>query len=224
MHKNWIVVTLALLSLAAAFFPLHPSDRSVSRSNLERRALARSEADLSEGTTQADRTLATAPAPRSSERLPSDDNHATRALHGAAGASALSVSRLQEPVAQAPQPRPVDAFERPVELDEMFSAEAQDSAWAPSAEDTIRLKLDEHPADASTLQSVECRTLLCRIEVKHEDGAAYARFLTSAFKDSATRVWAGDALSEGRPDAIAGGVVSVSYLAREGEPMPMVGD
>lgn len=72
---------------------------------------------------------------------------------------------------------------------------------------------------SSTVSAVECRGELCRIEVDHADGNAAESFVARAFQHAPTEVWNGASFTSTQPSG-NGRLVTVTYLAPEGAPLP----
>jgi hypothetical protein len=112
---------------------------------------------------------------------------------------------------------PTEPKDMPAALESAFAEEAADPGWSSEAERTVQQKLLRVTPRASDVRSIECRSSMCRIETTHRDAGDYERFVLSAFKDPESQVWNGNAFSTSLRLDDRGGVVSVSYLAREGE-------
>ena len=131
------------------------------------------------------------------------------------------------PAVQQPSPLVAPAALRVSEervgqrIQEYFSEERPDTAWARNAEhvaeDSVRAALP----DRSLLRSVECHASLCRIETEHGDGELSNTFVRTAFMTPGRQVWNAAFLSMRDVDPADGKVVAVTYLAREGMELPM---
>jgi hypothetical protein len=107
---------------------------------------------------------------------------------------------------------------------EVFESESRDAAWADSAQRFVADRLKTTVAAGSTVESVECRASMCRIETVHSDRSSYDHFVRSAFMNPSTSLWNApefSTLSEGRSEG--GPYHVVSYLAREGRTLPSLG-
>lgn len=139
---------------------------------------------------------------------------ATRGAEGAAQ-QPTAVAELDPSLTPEP-PEPQLPGEH---IESVFADQPIDAAWANVAEGRIEQKLRAELPGAK-LQSIECHASLCRLETVHTDQGAYGQFLSAAFKDPDKRIWLGDAFSAEPTEGAQGELVVVSYLAREGEPLP----
>jgi hypothetical protein len=117
------------------------------------------------------------------------------------------------------KPAPVSPREAFAGVRAAFDAQPTDRAWAPGAEQTLRGKVsDVLPAGAS-LRSAECRTSMCRVEVKLATDQDRRRFRASAFTELETHVWDGPfrmgPLNEDDPSDPS----VVAYLYKPGQPL-----
>ncbi|WP_437669358.1 hypothetical protein [Sorangium sp. So ce131] len=106
-------------------------------------------------------------------------------------------------------------------LQDVFAGEGIDAQWTAAARETARDKLSAALPDSSSLRSLECRSSMCRIETEHADLEQFQRFVQGAFMDPQKKPWNGGFFAMPVSDPSDGKVVVVSYLAREGEPLPM---
>jgi hypothetical protein len=128
----------------------------------------------------------------------------------------------------APPQAPLGPKERPTieledatdEIERVFLGEGSDPTWSRQTERTVKEKLMVSLPEASAVRSIECRSSMCRIETSFRDAETYEHFAQSAFKDPATQIWNGGAYSTSLGTDDRGGMVIVSYLAREGEDLP----
>ncbi|WP_437308509.1 hypothetical protein [Sorangium sp. So ce388] len=119
------------------------------------------------------------------------------------------------------EPRTVDMGEVSERLQDTFAQEGTDAQWTARASETARDKLSSVLPERSSLRSVECRSSMCRIETEHDDLAQFQQFVQGAFMDPQKKPWNGGFFALPVSDPDTGKVVVVSYLAREGEPLPM---
>ena len=104
---------------------------------------------------------------------------------------------------------PAEAVE--VAVEGRFADESVESAWADAQELQLTQKRHEILAEASIVQSVECRTTLCRARISGT--ADTEKTLEEAFH-GADPIWKGQALVQ--RNETAGGIVLNAYFAREG--------
>src|SRR6185312_7924965 len=100
-----------------------------------------------------------------------------------------------------------------------FTEQNADAAWAPGARHLAEQRLKATMPDGSEVRAIDCRTSLCRIETSHADMAHYQQFVRSALFDPTTSVWNAATYSSLVEDR-DGHLVVVSYVSREGEPLP----
>jgi len=121
------------------------------------------------------------------------------------------------PASAAPAPSSAEVRDR---LEGVFRAEPVDAAWSLSAVRTLDGKLGALLPARSSVRSVDCRGSLCRIETSHADVNDYRDFVQRAFLGQIELWNAGffvNVLSDPTPGQP---VVTVAYLAREGQSLP----
>lgn len=109
--------------------------------------------------------------------------------------------------------------ERAKAIEAKLEAEALDGAWSGSASDLLRGAFaDEQLAEASP-QDIECRTTLCRVEVRHRDEAKLGQF-QRVFPSKVASMFPRLAMHRIKnPD---GSLTTYVYLARQGHRLPTV--
>jgi len=65
---------------------------------------------------------------------------------------------------------------------------------------------------------------MCRIETVHQGLESYRTFVQDAFISPETKLWNGGFFSAEFADPIDGKLVTVSYLAREGEELSLIAE
>ncbi|HLM47866.1 MAG TPA: hypothetical protein VK458_28640 [Myxococcaceae bacterium] len=123
------------------------------------------------------------------------------------------------PPAQPERPAPLSVQEVVERLEEAVHAEPSDPQWSRQAEDLARARL-ERTLTTSRLESVHCGASLCRLETSHPNQEALEQFREQVLMASEPVLWNGAAYASVQGDARAGTLVTVSYLAREGRPLP----
>jgi hypothetical protein len=92
-----------------------------------------------------------------------------------------------EPVAfsesDALEPPPPTREDEAAHLESVFAEEVLDRAWGQATEDALERSMVASLPSGSTTAGVECRSTLCRLQVRHTDAAAqltYSNGLTAA--------------------------------------------
>ncbi len=159
------------------------------------------------------------------ERLTRDVARPSASVSGnplvdSAGPSASHVvAERPAPLAQPERPVPPSAQELVDSLEAAVHGEPIDPHWSRQAEDLARARL-ERTLTTSRLESVHCGASLCRLETSHPSQEALEQFREQVLMASEPVLWNGAAYSSVQGDARAGTLVTVSYLAREGRPLP----
>ncbi|HZH78634.1 MAG TPA: hypothetical protein VEY88_21575 [Archangium sp.] len=133
-------------------------------------------------------------------------------------ASSTGVERPTSP-AQPERPSLLSVQQVVERLEEAVHAEPSDPQWSRQAEDLARARL-ERTLTTSRLESVHCGASLCRLETSHPNQEALEQFREQVLMASEPVLWNGAAYASVQGDARAGTLVTVSYLAREGRPLP----
>jgi hypothetical protein len=116
-------------------------------------------------------------------------------------------------------PVPLSAQDVVDSLEEAVHGEPIDPHWSRQAEDLARARL-ERILTTSRLESVHCGASLCRLETSHPSQEALEQFREQVLMASESVLWNGASYSSVQGDARSGTLVTVSYLAREGRPLP----
>lgn len=217
MRTQWLLVALAALLMGVSFY------RPKSRDSRPSAELARS-ADLSAQVARLTAELSTEKE-RSERALAARDARPAAAACLQASAQTPSAMPAAKPAAPPPaeparpasEPPADKVYEPAQELMTTFEAEVTDASWASGAEDTLEQRITSALPSSASIQSVECRSSMCRVTTVHHDSQTYESFLDAAFKSPETRVWSADALSEAMPNMRGTGTLVVSYVAREGQ-------
>jgi hypothetical protein len=113
-----------------------------------------------------------------------------------------------------------DATRSPLaEAEEAFTAESTNDAWATPARAALRDRLTAMAEKSDfTLQGIDCRTSMCRVDVVAKDADVTRQFVDTALTDPNpdNRIWDGPALFSRSPAGSDGSVTVALYLAREG--------
>ncbi|WP_437978528.1 hypothetical protein WMF11_19395 [Sorangium sp. So ce295] len=146
------------------------------------------------------------------------------ALRPASGEEADASGQPDDEQGESPAPagpRPVDMAEVSERIQDVFAQQTTDTQWTASASEAAREKLSSALPERSSLRTVECRSSMCRFETEHDDMAQMQQFMQEAFMDPQKRPWNGGFFAMPVSDPNTGKVMVVSYLAREGEELPM---
>lgn len=115
-------------------------------------------------------------------------------------------------------PAAMEPEEIRVRIGSRFEDEQPDRAWTSTAEELVRTRLAPRLPEGSTLISVECRSSMCRLLSAHSGPDSYKKFLEAAFKNPESQPWNGASFATPTPERDRdGNVITVAYLAREGQ-------
>jgi hypothetical protein len=123
------------------------------------------------------------------------------------------------PSAPPEKPAPPSEQEVVARLEEAVHGEPIDPQWSRQAEELARARL-ERTLTTSRLESVHCGATVCRLETSHPNQEALEQFREQVLMAPQPVLWNGAAYSSVQGDARAGTLVTVSYLTREGRPLP----
>lgn len=130
------------------------------------------------------------------------------------------------PVGSAPpQRRPALTVSRVRDFYETtWAAEPTDSKWADSATKLARDRVASVLPTGSTVDSIDCKDSMCRIETSHATRAQYQAFVDGALRDPHTHIWNGGYMFalESDDSARGGDIKVVSFLARDGAELPPI--
>lgn len=158
---------------------------------------------------------------------PRAEAEARRAAPRPALAPAAPKQAAEEPAPEAdppPTPPPMEVIEVRDRLEVSFAEQRADARWSGEARHTAETRLSTVLPETSKLQSLECRTSMCRIETVHEGLESYRQFVQGAFMNPETKLWNGGFFSTELAAPVDGKLVTVSYLAREGEDLSPVAE
>jgi hypothetical protein len=106
-------------------------------------------------------------------------------------------------------------------LDSRFGAEAVDPAWADGAAREATRAISADLPDGTTIEKVECRQSMCRVDTVHENAGAFRSFVTDALLSHDRQLWNGGITSSLR-ETTDSGVTAVTYIAKDGEAIPAI--
>jgi hypothetical protein len=106
-------------------------------------------------------------------------------------------------------------------VDSVFAGQTDAApAWARDSERALGQTLRQLPGGA-TLESLECRSSLCRARLTHENQARFSEFIDHMI-ESTMKTWNG-AIYSSRDAVAADGVIRNSiYFSKEGTEIPML--
>lgn len=104
------------------------------------------------------------------------------------------------------------------QLEYQFSAEASDGAWAPFAEETIQVAVQQGDFTGTELLAISCQSTLCRMELYHDNVEAERSFVTNF--TSVLDFAAVDAFYQ-RVIHNNGSIQMTLYLSRDGYQLPL---
>jgi hypothetical protein len=144
-------------------------------------------------------------------------------------AAASAAPRIAEQPAPAEDPShagppPLDVIETRDQLEASFLRQHGDVRWSGEAQRTAATRLSAILPETSKLQSLECRASMCRIETAHQGLESYQLFVRNAFMNPETKLWNGGFFTMQLDDPVNGKLVTVSYLARDGEELAIVAE
>jgi hypothetical protein len=100
-----------------------------------------------------------------------------------------------------------------------FAGQAADPSWSQVAEGTMTREINRHLPQGSSIQSVQCRQSMCQLRSSHASMDTYEKFTEDALYSRESGLWNG-AITSLVVENGAGGVQSISYIAREGQDLP----
>lgn len=122
--------------------------------------------------------------------------------------------------ASAATEAPLTQAEVAVFLDNTFDAEPLDPAWGQTATLEATRALSAGIPDGTTVRGVQCRTTLCRVETSHKNLDDFRAFATGSLLGRERRIWNGGVSTQVREES-ATGVTAVTYIAKEGQSVPV---
>jgi hypothetical protein len=131
---------------------------------------------------------------------------------------ASTVKQAPAPTASAPQ-RAVTSEEVRDHYEISFIGENVDAAWSQKARGLASERLKVTLPDSSAVRSIDCRTSMCRIETSHADLDHYRQFVQKSFMEPESSIWNAATYSSIIDDS-SGNLVVVSYVSRDGQPLP----
>ncbi|MGH9891510.1 MAG: hypothetical protein ACREA0_05905 [bacterium] len=139
---------------------------------------------------------------------------------GAAAPAPEDDQDVADPEAQvaaeiAEEQQQIQAYAQTIEAS--LEAETVDSAWSGSTADLIREVFAADELAGASLQDIDCRATLCRVEVQHRDEAKLRKF-QHLFPFRVSQVL--PRLMMHRIENADGSITTYLYLARQGHRLP----
>ena len=148
----------------------------------------------------------------------------------AASALVAGTSLRRRPALSPPSAPPAAADEVPpaqivVGIDAAFYRQPARTAWGKDAAALVAEALSRRPAVGTTVAGIDCRQTMCRIEAVHPDLEVYRSFVMALMRGRSQPggVWNG-AVNSQAVSVAPGAVRTVTFLAREGTPVPGAGE
>ena len=135
-----------------------------------------------------------------------------------ASAAQVEASAGEERAEDAAEPEPPSTEDKAAYAQSVFEAEPVDAGWATQTKHELDAVLGQY-LGASSLAALECKSALCRAEVKHADGAELRKFLDGVLGNS-REVWQGPMAIYQVETTDDGRVVQNLYFARKGTQLP----
>lgn len=110
-------------------------------------------------------------------------------------------------------------------VDSTFAAEPNDAAWSPGAHQQLSRAMVTGLPEGSSLEKVECRSSLCKVDTRHRSVAEFRSFVEGALLERGRQAW-NAGFYAAVVDQSDQGIAAVAYVAREGQsvPLPEVGN
>lgn len=105
---------------------------------------------------------------------------------------------------------------------DVFAADRDDPRWSLDAQRRAEEGLKRTLPGGSAALSVRCTGSMCRIETRHHTMEDYRHFVDQALMEPTTALWNGGTFSSVVDTSDSGEVTVVSYLARDGQALPVV--
>jgi len=157
------------------------------------------------------------------ESAPRVEEHRTIVETRVPAVAAVAAAQAQAPAPEEPaeneeEPEPPSSEDKAAYAQSVFDTEPVDAGWATQTRRELDTALGQY-LGASTLAALECKSALCRAEVKHASRADLRKFLDGVLGNSHD-VWRGPMGIYQVEAADDGRVVQNLYFARKGTPLP----
>jgi hypothetical protein len=211
--KTWHVLVPLLVLGSGAFYVKQQREQREQRAEVEqlRRETAALASSVNEREEQAPRRLVTQSLLRG----------LASAEHPPEPTAATAEKPAQSEASATPGGAP-SAAEVAMRMQAAFSSEGPDRDWSEKTQQATQEKISAMMPNGSAVRSVDCRASLCRVEMSHEGVDDYRQFVRGAYLSPESGVWSGPTFTTVLERPAGGGLVAVSFLAREGESLPSV--
>jgi hypothetical protein len=121
-----------------------------------------------------------------------------------------------------PPPSPIEEVAPFLEtLETTYEQDEIDASWSRMATEKLQYALYSRMPNGAQLESIECRSTLCRVESTFDSRSQMEEFVQSALRDPERRPWNG-AMTTGpiQEDPVSGRTTMLTFLTREGEEFP----
>lgn len=155
---------------------------------------------------------------------PSPTSAASERPLPAADEGSSQAPRDRETEQPATPPAPARSTEQmQLSLEQVFEDSSDDPSWSRPTEAALRDSFFATLDERSAVATIECSASLCRVESDHDDLASFRGFAEDGlFGDSESFSWRGPMFTSIVDGEDGGPVTAVTFLAREGEPLPGV--
>ena len=147
------------------------------------------------------------------------------ALESRPAIASVTSKAIDEPAAERgadPSKPPAAETEdsQPKHVERVFQAELDDPHW--NAESELGGRLRELTGPDSSIQDLDCRSSLCRVQTAHKNGEAYRAYVTAMTmpQPPGQRLWGGAMFNSSEDPSGSGAVRGTVYLVRVGHAMP----
>lgn len=208
--KTWIfVISIALAGIVVLVLSEHSKQRRQhARTSAAIEAVSR---DLNEVAQQATRTRLQMLVPRPPDRgSPQVDPAPTTS----------NTDIEAQPGDEQEAPPALEVEEVRDRLDVFFREERTDASWGHQARQRIQQRIDTVLPENSFLLEVDCHSSMCRIETMHASLDDYQQFVRASFMSPETKLWNGGFFASIKGEPENGEVITVAYLARDGQDLP----
>lgn len=139
------------------------------------------------------------------------------AAHDAEPAAAAVDSAAPAPRTPPPPRSPPSMEQLRHTMEDRFRADTSRSDWSAATERRADEALRRSLGGGSSVLAVHCNSAMCRIETEHQGLGEYERYAAETLSEG---MWNAGTFSSIAEDTGGGRLLAVSYIAREGRPLP----